>query len=54
METQAQQNQTSTLEYPIVDPVANALMKPIPLQNLPNFHGMTLEDPDALLFEFDV
>jgi hypothetical protein len=46
--------QTSTLEYPIVDPVANAPMKAIPLQNLPTFHGLISEDPDAFLFEFDV
>jgi hypothetical protein len=49
-----QQPQTSTLEYPIVDPVANAPMKEIPLQNLPTFHGLISEDPDAFLFEFDV
>jgi hypothetical protein len=42
------------LEYPIVDPVANAPMKSIPLQNLPTFHGLISEDPDAFLFEFDV
>jgi len=29
-------------------------MKAIPLQNIPTFHGMTLEDPDTFLFEFDV
>jgi len=46
--------QTSTIEYPIVDPQANAPMTAIPLQNLPNFHGMASEDPDAFLFEFDV
>ena len=54
----AQQNQqrpqTSTLEYPIVDLVANASMKSIPLQNLPTFNGLISEDPDAFLFEFDV
>jgi hypothetical protein len=54
----AQQNQqrpqTSTLEYPIVDPITNAPMKEIPLQNLPTFHGLISEDPDAFLFEFDV
>lgn len=46
--------QTSTIEYPIVDPLVNAPMKSIPLQIIPTFHGMTPEDPDALLFEFDV
>ena len=29
-------------------------MKAIPLQNLPTFHGLILEDPNKLLFEFDV
>jgi hypothetical protein len=45
---------TSTLEYPIVDSVANAPMKAIPLHNLPTFNGLISEDPDAFLFEFDV
>jgi hypothetical protein len=42
------------LEYLIVDPIANAPMKAIPLQNLPTFHGLISEDPDTFLFEFDV
>jgi len=46
--------QTSTLQYPIVDIVENAPMKAIPLQHIPTFHGLTSEDPDAFLFEFDV
>eukprot|EP00253_Pinus_taeda_P006222 PITA_06222 len=46
--------QTSTLQYPIVDSAANAPMKEIPLQHIPTFHGLTSEDPDAFLFEFDV
>eukprot|EP00253_Pinus_taeda_P022188 PITA_22188 len=46
--------QTSTLQYPIVDTAANAPMKVIPLQHTPTFHGLTSEDPDAFLFEFDV
>jgi hypothetical protein len=49
-----QQPQTLTLEYPIVDPIANAPMKEIPLQNLPTFHGLISKDPDGFLFEFDV
>jgi hypothetical protein len=49
-----QRPQTSTLEYLIFDPIANAPMKAIPLQNLPTFHGLISEDPDAFLFEFDV
>lgn len=47
METQWQQNQTSTLGYPIFEPVANAPVKAIPLQNIPNFHGMASKDPYA-------
>ncbi len=54
MENQPPQGQTLTLEYPIVNQVANAPMKPIPLQSIPNFHGMIMEDLDAFLFEFDV
>eukprot|EP00253_Pinus_taeda_P022314 PITA_22314 len=29
-------------------------MKAMPLQHIPTFHGLTSEDPDAFLFEFDV
>jgi hypothetical protein len=29
-------------------------MKNIPLSALPNFHGLSLEDPDEFLFEFDI
>jgi len=54
MENQPPQGQTPTLEYPIKNPIANAPMKANPLQNIPIFHGMTSEDPDAFLFEFDV
>ena len=54
MAYQPPQVQTSTLEYPIVDQVANAPMKTIPLQSIPTFHGMITDDPDAFLFEFDV
>ena len=46
--------QTSTLQYPIVDTAVNAPMRAIPLQHIPTFHGLTSEDPDAFLFEFDV
>jgi len=54
MENKLPQGQTSTLEYPVFDQVANAPMKAIPLQIIPTFHGMTTKDPDAFLFEFDV
>jgi hypothetical protein len=46
--------QTSTLEYPIVDPISNAPMKEIPLQHFPTFDGLISEDRDTFLFEFDV
>jgi hypothetical protein len=29
-------------------------MKNIPLSALPNFHGLSSEDPDEFLFEFDI
>ena len=48
------QRKTSKLDYPIIDHDANAPMKSIPSQNIPTFHGLTSEDPDAFLFEFDV
>jgi hypothetical protein len=46
--------ETSTLEYHIVNLIANAPMKSIPSQNIPTFHGLISEDPDAFLFKFDV
>jgi hypothetical protein len=45
---------TSMIEFPIVDTHGGAPMNPISLSSLPNFHGITTEDPDAFLFEFDV
>jgi len=54
MANNPQAPQTSTLQYPIVDTVVNAPMKAIPLQNIPTFHGLTSEDLDTFLFEFDV
>ena len=48
------ERQTSTLQYPIVDHATNAPMKSINLHHIPTFHGLTTEDPDAFLFEFDV
>jgi len=53
MENAVAGTETSTIKYPIVDPQANAPMKAIALQNLPNFRGMAYEDHDAFLFEFD-
>ena len=54
MANNLRQPHTSTLQYPIVDTDVNAPIKAIPLQNIPIFHGLTSEDSDAFLFEFDV
>jgi len=43
-----------TFEFPIENILVEAPMKNIPLSTLPNFHGLTSEDPDTFLFEFDV
>lgn len=52
MENQVPQSQNLTIEQPIVDQVANAPMKSIPLQSIPTFYGMITEDLDAFLFKF--
>lgn len=45
----------STLEFPIGElPRGATPMKNIPLSALPNFHGLSSEDPDEFLFEFDI
>lgn len=54
MADQPTQGQTSTLEYPIVNQVANGPMKAIPLQSIQTFLGMIIEDPDSFMFEFNV
>ena len=49
------ENSFSTLGFPIGDlPKGVAPMKNIPLSTLPNFHGLSSEDPDEFLFEFDI
>jgi hypothetical protein len=49
------ENSFSTLGFPIGDlPRGVAPMKNIPLSTLPNFHGLSSEDPDEFLFEFDI
>jgi hypothetical protein len=50
------ENTISTLVFPIYDiPTwGMAPMKNIPLSALPNFHGLSTEDPDEFLFEFDI
>lgn len=54
MANNTQAPHTSTLQYPIVDTAVNAPMKAIPLQNIPTFHVLISEDPDAFMFELDV
>ena len=44
----------TTFEFPIGDIIGEAPMKCIPLSSLPSFQGMTVEDLDTFLFEFDV
>ena len=49
------ENSLSTLEFPIGElPRGATPMKNIPLSALPNFHGLSSEDPDEFLFEFDI
>lgn len=45
---------TSTIDFPIGDLGTGAQTKPIPLTTLPSFHGLTSEDPNMFLFEFDI
>ena len=45
---------TSSIEFPIGYFRGDAPMKPIPSTTLPNFHGISYEDPNTFLFEFDV
>ena len=43
-----------TLEFPIRITLGNHPMKNIPLSALPNFHGLSSEDPNESLFKFDI
>ena len=51
-------DQEATFSFPIVDTSAilgeEVKMKNIPPSVLPNFYGMSTEDPDAFMFEFDI
>lgn len=47
-------NITSMIEFPIGEIRGDAPMKSIPLKSLPNFHGLSFEDMETFLFEFDV
>jgi hypothetical protein len=46
--------ETETFGFPILDISRNINMKNIPLSSLPTFRGMSTEDPDLFLFEFDI
>ena len=43
-----------TFGFPILDLAQDTNMKTINPSVLPTFHGMSMEDPDAFLFEFDI
>ena len=43
---------TSSIDFPIGDIRGDAPMNLIPLTTLPNFHGLSSEDPDTFIFEF--
>ena len=43
-----------TFPFPLLSLVTNANLKNIPPTALPNFYGLTTEDPDTFLFEFDI
>jgi hypothetical protein len=50
------ENIISTLVFPISDVPTRGMapMKNIPLSALPNFHGLSIKDPNEFLFEFDI
>jgi hypothetical protein len=47
-------NETETFGFPILYISRNIRMKNISLSSLPTFRGMSTEDPDLFLFEFDI
>ena len=46
--------QEVTFGFPIFDSTIDITMKNIPPSALPHFRGMSTEDPDSFLFEFDI
>ena len=42
------------IDFPNGNIISDAPMKPVPLTTLPNFHGISSEDPDTFLFEFEI
>ena len=55
---QKRQEDETTFGFPIIDTSAilgeEVKMKNIPPSVLPNFYGMSTEDPDSFMFEFDI
>jgi hypothetical protein len=47
-------NERKKFGFPILDITRDVAMKNIPLSSLPHFHGMSTEDLDSFLFEFDL
>jgi hypothetical protein len=47
-------NETETFGFPILDITRDVAMNNISLSSLPHFHGMSTEDHDSFLFEFDI
>jgi len=45
---------TSSIKFPIGDIKGDAPMNPILLTALANFNGLSTEDPNTFLFEFDI
>jgi hypothetical protein len=48
------EDEEQTFIFLILDLAQNTNMKNINPSILPTFHGMSTEDPDAFLFEFDI
>ena len=49
-----EEDEEQTFGFPILDLAHNTNMKNINPSTLPTFHGMSTEDPDAFLFEFNI
>lgn len=45
---------SSSINFPIGNIIGDVPLKPIPLTTLHNFHGLSSEDLDTFLLEFDI
>ena len=45
---------SSSIDFPIGNVTGDAPMRPIPLKTLHSFHGLSSEEPEMFLFEFDI